>query len=196
MLLSIFILIVLLLLLSVTCTLVIFTFKRMKNKQSGNADSALENVVCREVAEIYCNTVSCLNELCAVNKNVQNSLEKFISSVSVNKTMETHQLKTIEDEVAFRIKEVNNIANQLPSLKFNASTVEKMVLKKHHLSVAEVVSAESCVLQSIKDINSNLVNLKEQLGLNHFGNIVGINFSLTRLKRFVLWCITRVMLIS
>lgn len=57
MLLSIFILIVLLLLLSVTCTLVIFTFKRMENKQSGNADSALENVVCREVAEIYCNTV-------------------------------------------------------------------------------------------------------------------------------------------
>ena len=188
MLLSLFILIVLLLLLSVTCTLVFFTFKRMKNKQSGNADSALENVVCREVAEIYCNTVSCLNELCAVNKNVQNSLEKFISSVSVNKTMETHQLKTIEDEVAFRIKEVNNIANQLPSLKFNASTVEKMVLKKHHLSVAEVVSAESCVLQSIKDINSNLVNLKEQLGLNHFGNIVGINISLTRLKCFQFEC--------
>ena len=83
---------------------------------------------------------------------------------------------------------VNNIANQLPSLKFNASTVEKMVLKKHHLSVAEVVSAESCVLQSIKDINSNLVNLKEQLGLNHFGNIVGINFSLTRLKCFQFEC--------
>ena len=182
-----FILIVLLLL-SVICTLVTFAFKRMKSKQSANADSALENIVCREVTEIYCNMISCLNELCAINKKIQVSIEKFVSSLSINKTMETHQIKAIEDEVDFRIKEVNNIANQLPSLKFNASTVEKMVLKKHNLSVAEVVSAESCVSQSIQDMISNLVNLKEQLGLNHLGNILGINFALARLKCFQFEC--------
>lgn len=176
------------LLLSVICTLVIFAFKRMKSKQSANADSALENIVCREVTEIYCNMISCLNELCAINKKIQVSIEKFVSSLSINKTMETHQIKAIEDEVDFRIKEVNNIANQLPSLKFNASTVEKMVLKKHNLSVAEVVSAESCVSQSIQDMISNLVNLKEQLGLNHLGNILGINFALARLKCFQFEC--------
>ena len=169
----------------VICVLV---FKRMNKNHDTNAYLEHENIVCREVAEIYCNTVSCLNELCSINKKIQNSLEKFVSSVSINKKMETHQLKKIEEEVDFRIKEVNNIATQLPALKFNATSAEKMVLEKHNLSVAEVVSAESCVTQSIQDMISNLMSLKEQLGLNHPSNLLGINFALARLRCFQFEC--------
>lgn len=177
-------------LLIIICFLICFFLfnysKKKKEKEGTRKDNELEISVCREVSEIYCNTVSTLNELCAINKQVQNTLEKFISSVSLNQTAETHQLKAIEDEVNFRIKEVRNLANILPSLRFKPSTECRTVLQKHNLSVTEVASAENCVVQSIHDMENNLEHLKEQLGTEC--NLLGINFSLTRLKCFQFEC--------
>lgn len=171
----------------IACVFVIVIFKRINKGKQTNVNPDFEVIVCRDVAEIFCSTVSYLNELCAINKQIQIALEKFISSVSINKTMETHQLKAIEDEVSFREKEVKDISASLHSFKFNSYEDGKIVLQKHNLSVAEVASAETCVKQSVQDILNNFVCLREQLK-NNQNNLLGIQFALARTKCFQFEC--------
>lgn len=182
-----YILLITLVILVIACVWAIIIFKRSNKRKKANVNPDFEVIVCRDVAEIFCNTVSYLNELCAINKQVQTSLEKFISAVSINKTMETHQLKAIEDEVNFREKEVKDISASLHSLKFSTSENGKIVLQKHNLSVAEVASAETCVLQSVQDILNNFMSLREQLR-NNQNNLLGIHFALARTKCFQYEC--------
>ncbi len=171
----------------IACVFAIIIFKRINKGKQTDVGPDLEVIVCRDVAEIFCNTVSYLNELCVINKQLQTSLEKFISSVSINKTMETHQLKAIEDEVNFREKEVKDISASWHSLKFSTSEKGKTVLQKHNLSVAEVASAETCVQQSVQDILNNLISLRQQLK-NNQNNLLGIHFALARMKCFQFEC--------
>lgn len=171
----------------IACVFAIVIFKRVNKGKKTNVDIDFEVIVCRDVAEIYCNTVSYLNELCTINKQVQITLEKFISSVSINETMETHQLKAIEDEVNFREKEVKDISASLHSFKFSSSEDGKIVLQKHNLSVAEVASAETCVQQSVQDILNNFMSLRQQLR-NNQNNLLGIHFALARTKCFQYEC--------
>lgn len=171
----------------IACIFAIILFKKINKGKQTNVAPDFEVIVCRDVAEIFCNTVSCLNKLCAINKQVQTSLEMFISSVSINKTMETHQLKTIEDEVNFREKEVKDISTSLRSFKFSSSEDGKIVLQKHNLSVAEVASAETCVQQSVQDILNNFMSLRQQLR-NSQNNLLGIHFALARTKCFQYEC--------
>lgn len=171
----------------IACVFAIIIFKRINKGKQTDVGPDLEVIVCRDVAEIFCNTVSYLNELCVINKQLQTSLEKFISSVSINKTMETHQLKAIEDEVNFREKEVKDISASWHSLKFSTSEKGKTVLQKHNLSVAEVASAETCVQQSVQDLLNNFMSLRQQLK-NNQNNLLGIHFALARMKCFQFEC--------
>lgn len=54
----------------IACVFAIVIFKRINKGKQTNIDPNLEVIVCRDVAEVFCNTVSCLNELCAINKHV------------------------------------------------------------------------------------------------------------------------------
>lgn len=146
-----------------------------------------EIIVCRDVAEIYCNTITCLNELCKVNSDIMKSLEKLISSISMTNELGTYKLKTLEDEVEFKLHEVKNIANSLPSLKYKVAHENKRILQKHDLSEMEIASAEVCAKESINDIEDNLRYLKEQLNESH-ENVLGLNFALVRLKSFQCEC--------
>lgn len=149
--------------------------------------SNFEVIVCRDVAEIYCNTVSYLNELCAINKHVRTSLERFLSSVSINGKIETDQLRKIEDEVVRKEREIEEMSKSLNLFNFNTSDDGKLILQKHNLSVAEVVSAEKCVLQSMQNLKGNFASLMEQLR-NNQNNLWGIHYALACMKCFQFEC--------
>lgn len=146
-----------------------------------------EIIVCRDIAEIYCNTITCLNELCKINSDIMKSLEKLLSYISLTNEINTFKLKALEDETDFRLREIENISKSLPSLKYKTTTESKHILQKHDLSEMEIASAEICVQQSINDIQDNFRYLKEQLKDNP-SNTLSLNFALVRLKSFQCEC--------
>ena len=95
----------------------------IKNRggQDPNKNDNLTNevIVCRDITEIYCNTISCIDTLCGINKSVTTSLEKFLSSVSLSGSFETYQLKSLEDEIDFRLREIKSFEENIPDLKFS-----------------------------------------------------------------------------
>lgn len=143
----------------------------------------MELVVCRDVAEIYCNTINYINELCAINSNVIKALEKFLSAVSISNNIDTHQLTNLESEIDFRIKEINELYKIPPSFKLKIKSEDKRILAKHNLSEQEVACTEVCVKQSTNDAISNFQYLKDSIKGNQY-NPMGVNFALARLKSF------------
>ena len=142
-----------------------------------------EHIVCRDVTEIYCNTINFINELCSINNHVVQAVEKFLSAVSITDAIETHQLTTLDTEISFRTKEVNELTNGVPSFKLNITPNGKIILAKHKLSELEVASTEMCVNQSINDILSNFQYLRDSIKGNQY-NALGVNFALAQLKSF------------
>lgn len=170
--------------------IVLFSFSvfyviRNRNPKNNtkNEELNLELIVCKDVAEIYCNSINFINELCAINANVTHDLEKFLSAISINNNIETHQLTTLENSVNFRIKEVNELSKALPSFKLNIPQNGKAILAKHKLSEPEVACTEMCVKQSINEALSNFKYLKDSIKGNQY-NALGVNFALARLKSF------------
>lgn len=153
------------------------------NKPDKNEKSSNEVIVCRDITEIYCNTISCIDTLCGINRSITISLEKFLSSVSLSGSYETHQLRSLEDEIDFRLREIKSFEGSIPDLKFSVDSKDKNILFKHDLTVQEVACAETCVKQSIKEIQDNFIYLKQQLDDNQ-NNHIGIHFALARLKAF------------
>lgn len=157
-----------------------------KNNKTNQKDD-IELIVCRDVAEIYCNTINYINQLCAINSNVTQELEKFLSAVSIRNNIETHQLTTLEKAIDFKMREVNELSTVLPSFKLNITPVGKTILAKHKLSEFEVESTETCIKQYINDAISNFQYLKDSIKGTQY-NVVGVNFALARLKSFQYEC--------
>lgn len=165
--------------------LLVFYMRKGTRGQTPNKNDKLTNevIVCRDITEIYCNTISCIDTLCGINKSITTSLEKFLSSVSLSGSYETHQLKSLEDEIDFRLREIKSFEENIPDLKFSIDSNHKNILFKHDLTVQEVACAETCVKQSIREIQDNFTYLKQQLEDNQ-NNHIGIHFALARLKAF------------
>lgn len=161
---------------------VVFYIIRSKGKIASKHDN-LELTVCREVADIYCNTINYINELCAINSHVVQALEKFLSAVSINNNIETHQLTSLENEIQFRTKEVTELSKLPLTSKLNFSSKEKLILAKHKLSELEVTSTETCVKQSINETLGNFQYLKDSIKGNQY-NALAVNFALARLMSF------------
>lgn len=170
-----FLVFIIITLLSITALFIVINSKIKQRKY--------EHIVCCDVTEIYCNTINFINELCSINNHVVQAVEKFLSAISVNDAIETHQLTTLDTEISFRIKEVNELTNGVPSLKLNITPAGKIILAKHKLSELEVASTEMCVNQSINDVLSNFQYLRDSIKGNQY-NALGVNFALARLKSF------------
>lgn len=179
--------IITLLLIIVTLTIVVILIRIKKQGSNEKSNEETELIVCRDVAEIYCNTINFINELCAINSHVVQTLEKFLSSIFVNSNIETHQLISLESEIDFRLKEVNELSKILPSFKLNITSEGKSILAKHKLSEMEVNSTEVCVKQSISEILSNFQYLKDSIKGNQY-DALAVNFALARLKSFEYEC--------
>lgn len=161
--------------------------QKHKPQTTDTSNPDYEMIICRDIAEIFCNTISCLNELCEINCHVIEASEKLISSIALTNRIETHQLKTLEDEIAFRQREVKELSTALPSFNFHSTRESKCILAKHNLSAIEIASAKTCVTQSINDILSNFEYLKEQLK-NNQNNFLGLHLGLANLKSFHFEC--------
>lgn len=179
--------IITLLLIIVTLTIVVILIRIKKQGSNEKSNEETELIVCRDVAEIYCNTINFINELCAINSHVVQALEKFLSAIFVNNNIETHQLISLESEIDFRLKEVNELSKILPSFKLNITSEGKSILAKHKLSEMEVNSTEVCVKQSISEILSNFQYLKDSIKGNQY-DAPAVNFALARLKSFEYEC--------
>jgi len=146
-----------------------------------------EYMVCRDIAEIYCNTISCLDTLCGINSSIKNSLDKFLSSVSLNGSFETHQQKSLEDEIHFRLRETNDFEKSIPDLRFHLENKNRKVLFQHNLTLQDISCVEACVSQSIKEVQDNFNYLNQQLTDNQ-NNLIGVHFALARLVAFQYEC--------
>lgn len=142
-----------------------------------------EIFVCQELAEIFCNIISCLNSLCDINNIIIRSVERFISSVTIYGTMETHQLTQLENAVRFREQEIKDLSRNFPNFKFKINDQNLPILSKYSLTPTEMASAESCVSLLLDEINENFSYLRDQLKNSKY-NLLGIDFALARLKAF------------
>lgn len=163
--------------------LIYIYFKNHRGRKSTMNQRNEEIIVCRDIAEIFCNTISFINQLCAINGNILQSLEKLLSAISINNKIETHLLATLDNEIDFRMKEVENLVKVLPTFKLKISNSGKYILEKHKLSELEVSSTEMCVKQSIGEIKSNFQYLKDSIKGNQY-NSVAVNFAIAQLKCF------------
>ncbi|MDE6491826.1 MAG: hypothetical protein K2L37_01595 [Lactobacillus sp.] len=170
-----FLVFIIITILSISALLIVINSKIKQRKY--------EHIVCRDVTEIYCNTINFINELCSINNHVVQAVEKFLSAVSINDAIETHQLTTLDTEISFRTKEVNELTNGVPSFKLNITPNGKIILAKHKLSELEVASTEMCVNQSINDVLSNFQYLRDSIKGNQY-NALGVNFALAQMKSF------------
>lgn len=175
--------ITLLLIIVVLTVVVILIRVGIQNSNNQKSSDETELIVCRDVAEIYCNTINFINELCAINSHVVQALEKFLSAISINSNIETYQLTSLESGIDFRLKEVNELSKIIPPFKLNITSESKLILAKHKLSEIEVNSTEMCVKQSVSEVLSNFQYLKDSIKGNQY-DALAVNFALARLKSF------------
>lgn len=115
------------------CVIVFLFYKGYKH---------LELAICTEVCDIYTSAISVIEQLCAINHDLNLEWQKFVHDYSTSKNLNYEITRKYRDALKYKKKEMIELTTDLPRMQFLQSSIKSIILQRHKLSVKEVQACE------------------------------------------------------